>query len=154
MPGSSKTKWARLKIGLVALAALAILGCLTFLMPSKSPVYTFLNDSKAVDEASPVTLNGINIGLVKKVELSGSSQPGRAVRITMQIETKFLSSIPVDSQAELAAANLLGTRYIDIRKGKSAETIQPGAEIPIQSPRAPKRYIPNQPEWYLLEILD
>src|SRR5580658_2857579 len=114
MPGTSKTKWAQLKVGLMAIVALAILGWLIFLMSatqgffkSKEDVYTYLNDSEAVAEASLVTLNGINVGQVKKVELSGASQPNRFVKITLAIETKYLSSIPVDSQAELAAANLL-----------------------------------------------
>jgi phospholipid/cholesterol/gamma-HCH transport system substrate-binding protein len=136
MAGTSKTKWAQLRVGLLAVGALAILGFLIFLMSgtqafftSKTEVYTFLNDSQAVTEASPVTLNGINIGKVAKVELSGSPQPDRYVKITMLVETKFLPAIPVDSQAELAAANLLGTKYINIKKGKSAQTIQSGAEI-------------------------
>jgi phospholipid/cholesterol/gamma-HCH transport system substrate-binding protein len=137
MPGTSKTQWSQLKVGLMAIAALAILGFLIFLMSgargfftSKTDVYTFLNDSEAVAEASQVTLNGITVGEVSKVQLSGSTQPNRFVKITLAVETKFLPDIPVDSQAELAAANLLGTKYINIKKGKSAQTIQPGAEIP------------------------
>jgi phospholipid/cholesterol/gamma-HCH transport system substrate-binding protein len=136
MPGTSKTKWAQLRVGLLAVAALSILGFLIFLMSgtrefftSKTDVYTFLNDSQAVAEASPVTLNGINVGKVSKVELSGSPQPNRFVKITMAVETRFLAAIPADSQAELAAANLLGTKYINIKKGKSAQTLQPGGEI-------------------------
>jgi phospholipid/cholesterol/gamma-HCH transport system substrate-binding protein len=118
------------------MAAFAILGFLIFLMSgtrefltSKTDIYTFLNDSQAVTQASPVTLNGITIGKVSKVELSGLPQPGRFVRITMSVETQFLPAIPVDSQAEMAAANLLGTKYINIKKGKSPQSIQPGAEI-------------------------
>jgi phospholipid/cholesterol/gamma-HCH transport system substrate-binding protein len=136
MPGTSKTKWSQLKVGLLAIVALLILGYLIFLMSAtegffttRADVYTFLDDSQAVAEASQVTLNGINVGQVKKVEFSGSSQPGRVVRITLAIENKFLSSIPVDSQAELVAANLLGTKYINIKKGKSPQAVQPGAEI-------------------------
>jgi phospholipid/cholesterol/gamma-HCH transport system substrate-binding protein len=136
MPGTSKTTWSQLKVGLMAIAALAILGFLIFLMSgargfftSKTDIYTFLNDSEAVAEASPVTLNGITVGEVSKVQLSGSPQPNRFVKITLAVETKFLPAIPVDSQAEMAAANLLGTKYINIKKGKSAQTVQAGAEI-------------------------
>jgi phospholipid/cholesterol/gamma-HCH transport system substrate-binding protein len=136
MAGTSKTKWAQLKVGLMAIAALAILGFLIFLMSgargfftTKTDIYTFLNDSENVAEASPVTLNGITIGEVKKVELSGAPQPARFVKFTLAIETKYLPAIPVDSQAEMAAANLLGTKYINIKKGKSPQSIQPGAEL-------------------------
>jgi len=136
MAAKSKTTWAQLKVGLMAIAALIILGFLIFLMSgargffsTKTEIYTYLNDSENVAEASPVTLNGITVGEVKKVELSGAPQPGRFVKFTLAIETKFLPAIPVDSQAEMAAANLLGTKYINIKKGKSAQTIQAGAEI-------------------------
>ncbi len=136
MPVTSKTKWSQLKVGLMAMVALAILLYLIFLMSAtrgfftnKTVVYTYLNDSEAVAEASAVTLNGINVGEVSKVELSGATQPSRFVKITLEIETKYLPAIPVDSQAELVAANLLGTKYVNIKKGKSAQTIQAGAEI-------------------------
>jgi len=136
MPGTSKTKWAQLKVGILATVAFALVAWLIFLMSatqgffiSKTDLYTYLNDSEAVAAASQVTLNGINVGQVTKVEFSGSTQPNRIVKITLAVETRYLSSIPVDSQAELVAANLLGTKYINIKKGKSAQAVQPGAEI-------------------------
>ena len=137
MPASSKTTWAQLKVGLMAIAALVILGFLIFLMAgqqglfqSTSKIYTFLGDAAALTEGSPVTLNGVPIGgKVTKIELSGSTDPNRIVRVTMEIGSKYLSAIPVDSQIDLAKQNLLGTPNINIRRGKSAQTIQPGAEL-------------------------
>jgi phospholipid/cholesterol/gamma-HCH transport system substrate-binding protein len=136
MAGTSKTKWSQLKVGLLAIAALAILGFLIFLMSGaqgfftpKSDIYTYLNDSQAVAPASPVTLNGINVGQVSKIELTGLPEPARFVRLTLAIETKFLPAIPIDSQAEMAAQNLLGTKYINIKKGKSPQAIQAHGEI-------------------------
>jgi len=94
-------------------------------------VYTFLPDSVAMTEgATPVRLNGILIGKVKTVELSGSSDPARIVKLTLSIYTEDLTLVPVDSQAKLAQQNLLGSRYVNIKKGKSQQTIQAGAEIP------------------------
>ena len=136
MPGVSKTGWAQLKVGLMAIAAMAILGFLIFLMSgvrgifqTKTEVYTYLDDSQAVADGSDVRLNGILIGRVAHVDLSGSSDPNRIVKVTLQIDNKFLSSVPVDSTAGLAAANLLGTKFINIKKGKSPQAIQAGAEI-------------------------
>ncbi len=136
MPGSSKTKWAQLKIGLLAIAALIIVGVLIFLMgfqgvfQSKAHLYTFLSDSAAIAEGSPVTLNGVDIdGKITKVDFSGSTDPNRIVRITMEVPNKYLSAIPVDSQTDMASANLLGTKYINIKRGKSAQTIQPEGEL-------------------------
>ncbi len=137
MADKSKVAWAQLKVGLLAFAALIIVGFLIFLMAgtqgffqSKAHLYTYMNDSNALAEGAPVTLNGTDIGgKVAKVELSGSNDSNRTVRVTMEIGAKYLSLIPVDSQTEMASANLLGTYYINIKRGKSPQTVKPGAEL-------------------------
>jgi phospholipid/cholesterol/gamma-HCH transport system substrate-binding protein len=137
MPTTSKSKWAQLKVGLMAIVALLLLAFLIVLMTGINPlfrrtteVYTYLGDSVAMTEgATPVRLNGILIGKVKKIELSGSSDPARIVKLTLSIYDDSLPLVPVDSQAKLAQQNLLGSRYVNIKKGKSQQTIQAGAEI-------------------------
>lgn len=132
----TKKRWAQLKVGLLAISALCILAALIFLMTSstglftkRSDVYTFLDDSAAIANGAPVRLNGITVGKVADIGLSGSSEPNRIVRVTLEVDNSFFPSIPVDSQAAIAAENLLGTKYINIKKGRAAATIQPGAEI-------------------------
>jgi phospholipid/cholesterol/gamma-HCH transport system substrate-binding protein len=136
MPVSSKPKWSQLKVGLMAVAALLILFYLIFLMSgtlgffkSKTLIYTYLSDSAAIAPSSEVRLNGILIGKVAKVALSGLDAPNRAVKVDLEIENKFLPSIPVDSQAGIAAPNLLGIKYINITRGKQRETVTAGSEI-------------------------
>jgi len=136
MAGNSKVKWAQLKVGLMGILAFAILAYLIFLMSStlgflksKSHLYTFLGDANAVATGVDVTLNGIKVGTVADVGLSGEANLARSVKITLDIDNEFLKDIPVDSQTKLAAANLLGTKYINIKKGKSAETVKAGAEL-------------------------
>ncbi|MEO8049249.1 MAG: MlaD family protein [Acidobacteriota bacterium] len=132
----TKKRWAQLKVGLLAISALCILAVLIFLMTSstglftkRSDVYTFLDDSAAIATGAPVRLNGITVGKVANVALSGSNEPNRIVRVTLEVDNSFFPAIPVDSQAAIAAENLLGTKYINIKKGHSPSTIQPGAEI-------------------------
>ena len=137
MPTTSKSKWAQLKVGLMAIFALLLLAFLIILMSGVNPlfqrstdVFTYLSDSVAMTEgATPVRLNGILIGKVKKIELSGSSDPSRIVKLTLSIYDNALKLVPVDSQAKLAQQNLLGSRYVNIKKGTSSQTIQAGAEI-------------------------
>jgi len=137
MPTTSKSKWAQLKVGIMAMVALLLLAFLIILMSGVNPlfrrttdVYTYLSDSVAMTEgATPVRLNGILIGKVKKIELSGSTDPSRIVKITLSIDNTALPLVPVDSQAKLAQQNLLGSRYVNIKKGTSSQTIQAGAEI-------------------------
>jgi phospholipid/cholesterol/gamma-HCH transport system substrate-binding protein len=136
MPLETKTTWARLRVGLLAMAALVILGVLIFLITSsqgffrsKSTLYTYFNDSGAIASGAPVRLNGLLVGQVKKVEFSGSNQPGRIVKLTLEVNSEMLDQIPVDSQAETAALSLLSTKYVNIAKGKSPKMIAPGAEL-------------------------
>src|SRR4051812_8928246 len=136
MPTQEKKRWAQLKVGLMAAAALALLAFLIFLMTSskglfksRSNVATYLDDAAAIAQGAPVRLNGITIGTVASVTLSGSSEPNRVVKVTMEVDNDYMPAIPVDSQAGIAAENLLGTKYINIKKGRSPMSVMPGAEI-------------------------
>ena len=124
----------------MAAVALAILGVIVFLLAgtsslfkSTSALYTYFDDSAAIAVAAPVTLNGITVGKVTHVDLSGSSQPGKIIKVRMQIEDDYMGAIPVDSLAVITAGNLLGTKYINIKKGKSAQLAVKGGEIPSQN---------------------
>ena len=78
MPERSKVSWAKLKVGLMAMAALIIVAFLIFLMAgaqglfqSKAELFTYLTDANALASGSPVTLAGVDIG--GKVERSSST---------------------------------------------------------------------------------
>jgi phospholipid/cholesterol/gamma-HCH transport system substrate-binding protein len=140
MPVSSKAKWSQLRVGVMAAFALGIFGVLVFLMTgtnglfkSTSDVYTYFDDSANIAMAAQVTLNGITVGKVNHVGLSGSSEPGKIIKVTMQIQDDYLKSIPVDSQAVITAGNLLGTKYINIKKGHNAVVIAKGGTLPSQN---------------------
>jgi len=137
MPSAAKTHWSQLKVGIVAAIALSVLAFLVITMSGTNPLfqktsiaYTYFDDSFAMTVgATPVRLNGILIGKVAAVDLSGENTLNRAVKVTLALNEDALSKIPVDSTAGLAQQNLLGARYINVKRGKSAETLQPGGEI-------------------------
>jgi phospholipid/cholesterol/gamma-HCH transport system substrate-binding protein len=133
----TKARWARLKAGILAIAAMVILAVLIFLITGKtnifqsqSLIYTYMADAAALAPGAPVNLNGIPIGKVKRITLSGEKNPQRLVRIEMQVPEDQLKNIPADSLAEISAANVLGTKYINIKSGTSAVMVKPGGEIP------------------------
>jgi len=134
---AKKTGWAQLKIGIVAIIAFSVLAVLLVLMSGTnplfqqtSPVYAYFDDSFAMTPgATPVRLNGILIGKVIAVDLSGSNDVNRSVKVTLGIQREKLGLIPVDSTANLAQQSLLGARYINIKRGKSPQTVQSGGEI-------------------------
>lgn len=137
MPIQNRATWARLKVGILAIFAMTILAVLIFLITGKTSffqsqaqVYTYMADAAALTTGAPVNLDGIPIGTVKAIRLSGSKSPMRLVRIDMQIPAHDLKDIPVDSVVSITSANVLGTKYINIKSGKSTMTVETGGELP------------------------
>lgn len=136
MPAAKKVKWAQLRVGLMAVVAMVILAALVFLLTGtrklftrKATIHTYLIDSAALAVGAPVRLNGILIGNVEHVGLSGLTEPRKVVIVDMSIDYDALKSIPVDSEAGISAENVLGTKFINITKGTSQETIKDGATV-------------------------
>jgi phospholipid/cholesterol/gamma-HCH transport system substrate-binding protein len=137
MPIQTKAKWARLRVGILAIAAMVILTTLIFLITghinifeSNAVIFTYMSDAAALAVGAPVNLNGIPVGKVKAITLSGSKEPRRIVKIEMEMPEHTLKSIPLDSLASISAANVLGTKYINIKEGKSETVARSGQEIP------------------------
>jgi phospholipid/cholesterol/gamma-HCH transport system substrate-binding protein len=136
MPDPKKLQWKQLKVGILALVAMTISGLLILLLTGNGNPFagsfqlrTYMADSAGMAEGSSVRLNGILAGSINKVQLSGEKVPGRIVELHLEIENRFLSEIPTDSTASISASNLLGDKYINITKGKSATHVKPGDEV-------------------------
>ena len=136
MPAAQKVGWAQLRVGLMAFVALIIVFALVFVMTGsrrffarRELLYTYMDSAVGLTPSAPVRLNGLLAGKVKTVELSGDSAPQRVVRIVMEIDDEMLRHIPVDSISSLSAENVLGTKFINIRRGQSNTTVKAGAEI-------------------------
>jgi phospholipid/cholesterol/gamma-HCH transport system substrate-binding protein len=137
MPDRSKVHWSQLKVGILALAAMAIAGVLIFLLTGTTGVFenyvlirTYMDDASGIAEKSPVRLNGILIGYLDELRLTPSGDPSRVVEFRMEIKEEYLSQIPRDSVAGIAAANLLGDKFINITKGQSPQHVEAGGELP------------------------
>ncbi len=120
----------------MAVVAMILLAPMVFLVTGKTSffehrvkLYTFLSDSAAMAIGAEVRLNGIEIGKVEMVDLSGEKDPRRAVKVQMVVSAQRLRQIPVDSTAAIGAANVLGTKYINIKRGDSGETVKAGGTV-------------------------
>jgi phospholipid/cholesterol/gamma-HCH transport system substrate-binding protein len=85
----------------------------------RTTLTTYMPDAAGITRDSEVRLSGIRIGGVQKVELSGLLDPRRAVRAEMRVLTRYLKSIPEDSQTDVSADTLVAYQFIDIAEGKS-----------------------------------
>jgi len=136
MADRRKIRWSQLKVGILAVGGFVILFVLVFLLTSSKGLFTrnatlrtYMDDASGLAEGTPVRLNGIAIGYLDKLQLTGSRDPKRTVEFDMLVKRQFLEQIPVDSVAGIAASNLLGDKFIDITKGRSSQHVQPGAEL-------------------------
>jgi phospholipid/cholesterol/gamma-HCH transport system substrate-binding protein len=136
----SPVAWIRVTILIgVAIATLSVLmyllaGNLQDIIQRRVSIVTYLPDATGIDRKDKVEIDGIPVGKVTSVTLTGSNEPSRIVRVEMSIRKNYLSSIPVDSRAEVTADNLLGDKYINIRKGVGHEYLKPGDELLLQPP--------------------
>lgn len=136
MPSAKKVRWAQLKVGVMTISALVLVGILVFLMTGdqqffaeRAMIYTYLDDSAAITPGSPVRLNGILIGKIRRVGLSGENKPNRIIRVEMDVDAEMLASIPADSVAAVASENVLGSKYINIKRGQGKIPVEDGGEI-------------------------
>jgi phospholipid/cholesterol/gamma-HCH transport system substrate-binding protein len=135
MPSPARIRWAIVRSIAVAATSLFILGTLVYLLggdtffQKKATIYLYIPDATGLDKGSPVRVNGIGVGKVDLVQLSGSSQAARIVRVSMTIRLDNLAVIPTDSTAQLSTDTLIGDKFIDIDKGTDRATLQPNGEI-------------------------
>lgn len=136
MPSPKTVAWSQLKVGLMALVALALLATLIFYMTgskslfqSEATVYTYMEAAPGLAKGSPVRFNGFVVGNVETLELIKNAPPGRAVRVTMMIDDRYLGDIPPDSRATIGAESLLGSKLVDIARGVSRAALRPGGEL-------------------------
>jgi phospholipid/cholesterol/gamma-HCH transport system substrate-binding protein len=128
--------------------ACAILGTLLYLIAGGSllrettVLVLFIPDATGLRSGSPIRVDGIGVGKVASVALSGSSQPNHAVRVLLSVDRDHLIDIPADSYAQISADNVVGDQFVDVTSGVRRDHIRPGGEIAFK----------GQPE--LLKTLD
>jgi phospholipid/cholesterol/gamma-HCH transport system substrate-binding protein len=140
MASRKKVEWAQLKVGIVASVAMVIVAALIILLTSQSnflegnfTIHTFMQDSAGMADNAGVKLNGLAVGHIKKIALSGLRDPKKTVRIDMQIREDFLTQIPEDSIASINSANLLGDKYINIARGTHPHHVERDGEVASQA---------------------
>ncbi len=120
--------WARLKIGIVVLIGLIIfvfmistVGSEQSLFASTYSLRLFLPNVQGLVNGAMVTLGGLKVGYVKKMEFS-TKDSLNGVDVTVKVLDEYRSTITTSSIAQIKTIGLLGDKYIDIGIGKQGET--------------------------------
>lgn len=137
MPSKEKVSFAQLKVGILGIVALSCIALLVFLLTGNMhwfqkevPLHVFTSDAAGLTKGAPVRINGIQAGKVDAVNLSGETNPARIIKIDLHIDGDMLKQVPSDSMGAISSDNLLGsTKFLQINKGTSSSTIQPGATL-------------------------
>jgi phospholipid/cholesterol/gamma-HCH transport system substrate-binding protein len=82
-------------------------------------------DVAGLKERAPVTMAGVNIGRVDRIEFDGDSL--NAV-VTMHIRPEF-NRIPDDTDARILTAGLLGSKYVGLEAGGSETYLKDQSRI-------------------------
>ena len=139
MPSAQRVNWAKFRVLAVAAASSLILGTISYLLTGgtifepKANLYLYMDDATGLAAGSPVRVDGIIVGKVDMVELSGSNDPQRVVRVSVKVDRDRLDAITVDSTAQTSTDSPIGDKYVDITSGVSPQHLQPGAEITFKS---------------------
>lgn len=132
-------KWAQFRVACVSIAALTILGVLLWLLTGgaifqeHTRLFVFVPDATGLDVNSPVRVNGILIGKVDAVDLSGSKDPLRVVRLTLKVSRDSLAMMPTGSYADLGTEDPAGDKFVDITS-RGGGNLTPNSEIPYRGP--------------------
>jgi phospholipid/cholesterol/gamma-HCH transport system substrate-binding protein len=146
-----------LRVGLVILAALAVLGVGVFLIGEKNNLFSRKNhyyiqfgSVSGLKPGSPVQLNGVDVGTVHKVVLP-QNPAEESIQVWIRVDDQYAARIrgPVDatpagtagkaaagaSQARIKTLGLLGDKYIDLTIGAPGFPEIPNeGEIPAAQP--------------------
>lgn len=139
MRSQQRVKWAQLRVAILSAIALLIFADVLYLLTGgsvfteKAPLYLYVPDVTGLTQGSPVRVDGIDVGKVGYVALSGSNDPNRVVRITILVQRDSLAMIPTGSYAELGTDSPVGDKFVDITSAGRGP-ITPGSELPYKVP--------------------
>lgn len=120
---------------MVAVVAVLILCTLLYelfggaLLAPKTVMYLYIPDASGISGESPVRVDGIDVGRVANVELSGSKEPDRVVRVTLLFYRNRIGGVPADSVAQISSDTLIGDKFVDINSGTGPNMIPAGGTI-------------------------
>ncbi|MBJ7339916.1 MCE family protein [Mycolicibacterium sp.] len=87
-----------------------------------------------VDPGSKVTLNGVEIGRVARIDAVQVGDAEQAM-ITLEVDDRYLPSIPSNVVADIRASTVFGNKYVSFSspEHRSAEPFSPDDVIHVQS---------------------
>lgn len=123
----SRYSMSNLKVGLTVFIGLIVFIFLMFIVGSEENYFTptyqlkiFVKDVNGLANGSMVTLGGLKIGYVDKLDFTNHNGEN-GIDIVIKVKSKYSKQITVNSKAEIKTIGLLGDKYVDISIGQFSE---------------------------------
>jgi phospholipid/cholesterol/gamma-HCH transport system substrate-binding protein len=120
VPSRKEIQWSQLKVGLLVLAAMAVLIGLIFLMSGTGGLFgrkvvlrSYFANAAGLKDGAVVSVDGVTVGNVTKTRVVPERNP-YPVEVTMQVGEKYWPDLHTDSTARIAPAGVLGDSFVDI----------------------------------------
>jgi phospholipid/cholesterol/gamma-HCH transport system substrate-binding protein len=142
MKRPTMVSWAELKVGIVILAAIAVMVVTMFKLGEAANLFThrydliaYVKDGKGLTRGGSVTIDGQVVGDIKSIAfLPVSNDTTRNLKITMEIDRRLQAQIRGDSRASIQTLGLLGDKVLDITSGSAKyNALQPGDVVPLSA---------------------
>ena len=138
MPRTRSLAWSELKIGVMAVAALALTAILVIAVGGASgfaweryDLKTNFANVQGLKSGAIVRVAGVEVGKVTKVELAGTG-----VDVHLSIKKENQSRVTTDSFASIGAMSLLGEPLIDVSPSSTGTPLKDGDTIKSKRPAA------------------
>jgi phospholipid/cholesterol/gamma-HCH transport system substrate-binding protein len=131
MPRTRSLAWSELKIGLLALTAIAIAGFVIFLLSGEGGFFWQRYDLKAkfadvamLKAGAPVRVAGVEVGAVNEMQFDGAE-----VEVRFSLNKEMQSRVTDKSIAYIGSVSLLGEGALDITPALGGVPIPPGGYV-------------------------
>jgi phospholipid/cholesterol/gamma-HCH transport system substrate-binding protein len=138
MPRTRSLAWSELKIGVMAVAALALTAVLVIAVGGASgfaweryDLKTNFANVQGLKSGAIVRVAGVEVGKVTKVELSGTG-----VDVHLSIKKENQSRVTTESFASIGSMSLLGEPLIDVSPSSAGTPLKDGDLIKSKRPAA------------------
>lgn len=129
--------WAELRVGLVVIVSFVLLGLAIFYIGGETSFFVrhytvtaYFASANGLRNGAEVWLEGVPIGTVQRVAISGVADPNRAVQATLQLNQQYQNIIRTDSEVTIGTTGLLGDEHVDITRGSAAgKIVQDGGTL-------------------------
>jgi phospholipid/cholesterol/gamma-HCH transport system substrate-binding protein len=138
MPRTRSLAWSELKVGVMAVIAIALTAILVVAVGGASGFFwqryslkTTFDNVQGLKSGAIVRVAGVEVGKVTDVDLKGSS-----VEVGLSIKKENQSRITSDSRASIGAMSLLGEPLIDVTPAASGTPLKDGDYLKSTKPAA------------------